>query len=71
MIITEHPYNNNENLVKTFSDRGNYIVQVETGVKYSSAVDTYPCRYSYSETDEKVPPSKAYVKEDKNALQTL
>lgn len=60
MIITEHPYNNNENLVETYSDEGYYIIQNETGRKYSSAVDVYPCGYTYSETSEKVPPMKDY-----------
>jgi hypothetical protein len=28
------------------------IRQVETGIEYSSAVDDFPCRYSYEETDK-------------------
>ena len=62
MVKTEHPYNNNENLVKTYSDEGNYIVQNETGRKYSVAVDVYPCRYTYTETSEKAPAPKDYKK---------
>lgn len=61
MIITEYPYNN-ENLVKHYSDEGNYIVQNETGRKYSVAVDVYPCQYTYTETNEKAPPRKDYKK---------
>lgn len=62
MVKTEHPYNNNENLVKHYSDKGNYILQNETGRKYSVAVDAYPCRYTYTETSEKAPAPKDYKK---------
>ena len=62
MIVTEYPYNNDESLVKTSSDEGFYIIQNETGRKYSIAVDAYPCRYTYSETSEKAPAPKDYKK---------
>lgn len=72
MVKTEYPYNNNENLVKTYSDEGNYIVQNETGRKYSIAVDAYPCRYTYSETEEKAPPRKIYERKvTENDVQTV
>lgn len=61
MIKTEYPYNNNESLIKHYSDKGNYIIQNETGRKYSIAVDVYPCRYTYSETSEKAPPVRSYA----------
>ena len=40
-------------LVKTYSDAGNYIVQKETGIKYSEAVDV-PNKYTYIESEELV-----------------
>lgn len=52
MIIKE---NLSEKLVKHYSDGGFYIRQVETGIKYASAVDVVPCKYTYEETDEPVP----------------
>ena len=65
MIITQYPYVGkdgvqHENLIKTYSDEGYFILQNETGRKYRFAVDTYPCRFTYSETEEKAPelPSK-------------
>lgn len=64
MIVTKHPYNNNENLVKTYSDERNYLIQNETGRKYSIAIDAYPCRYTYTETSEKAPPLKKYTKRE-------
>lgn len=55
MIITEHPYNGDENFIRTVSDAGKLILQNETGRKYINAVDLYPSRYTYTETDEHVP----------------
>ena len=60
MIKIEHPYNDNESLIKHYSDEGNYIIQKETGRKYRIAIDAYPCRYTYSETCEKAPLIKEY-----------
>lgn len=55
MIILEYPYideNGNERheLEKHYSDKGMMIMQVETGIEYSVAVDVHPCRYTYKET---------------------
>lgn len=52
MIITQHPYEGKDNLVLTQSDSGYRIKQVETGIVYDEAIDVYPCRYTYEETDE-------------------
>lgn len=43
---------NEGTLVKHYSDIGKLILQVETGIKYSEAIDTVPCRYTYVETDD-------------------
>jgi len=43
------------NLIKTYSDIGNYILQNDTGEKYEEAVDVLPLRFSYSELDEPIP----------------
>lgn len=56
MIITQTPYvdkNNTThyNLIKHYSDKGMYILQIETGVIYAEAVDVLPCKYNYVETD--------------------
>lgn len=53
MIRVEHPYKDNENLIKTDSDSGVMIRQIETGLVYSEAVDKFPCSYTYEETDVK------------------
>ena len=47
MIISERI---GENLIKHYSDTENTkLLQVETGIIYDEAVDTYPCQYTYSE----------------------
>ena len=40
---------------KHYSDEEKYIIQVETGIKYESAEDIYPCIYTYIESDEYLP----------------
>lgn len=59
MLIEQYPYideegSEHDNLVKHYSDDNKMILQVETGVKYAEAVDVYPCRYTYEETDEPI-----------------
>lgn len=56
MIKQEYPFvdgagNERPDLIRTYSDTGHMIKQTETGELYSEAVDTYPCRYNYEETD--------------------
>lgn len=70
MIKAEHPYNNKESLIKHYSDKGNYIIQNETGRKYRIAVDVYPCRYTYSETSEKAPPLRTYKNSESKVKNT-
>ena len=50
MILTE--YLNNGTLVKHYSDRNVLLLQNETGDKYAEPIDTMPCAYTYTETDE-------------------
>ena len=38
-------------LVRTYSDAGFKIRQLETGAIYADAIDVLPLRYSYEETD--------------------
>ena len=43
------------NLILHYSDEGKIIRQVETGKVYYDAVDTVPCKYTYEETEERLP----------------
>ena len=54
MIKQEEVTIGGNKLIHTYSDSGNYILQVETGIKYDEAYDVIPCRYTYEETSEKI-----------------
>jgi hypothetical protein len=41
-------------LIRHYSDKGMKLLQVETGVVYSEAVDVVPCQYTYEETENPV-----------------
>ena len=62
MIVTQYPFideNGNEraDLIKHYSDQGFVMRQIETGIEYGEAVDVYPCRYTYEETDKQIEPA--------------
>lgn len=40
-------------LIRTWSDKGYYIVQVETGIEYAEAIDV-PNKYTYVESERKI-----------------
>lgn len=56
MVVPE--YLDDGNLIRHYSNEGYLIRQVETGEIYEDAVDVVPCRYTYEETDEKIPVMK-------------
>lgn len=58
MIKQEKVIINDREFIKTYSDIGNYILQVETGIKYGEAIDIEPLRYTYKETEEKIEEEK-------------
>lgn len=41
-------------LYKTYSDTNKYILQVETGIEYSEAIDIDSTTYTYIETDKEI-----------------
>ena len=51
MIQTEQI---NDRLIKTYSDEGFKIRQIETNKIYDEAVDVIPLKYTYEETEEKI-----------------
>lgn len=62
-VIREHPYIDenkeaHENLIRHYSNSGKMIRQVDTGNIYIEAVDVYPCRYTYEETEQNIPEMK-------------
>lgn len=55
MLIEEYPWNGREDRIRHYSDAGMLIEQEQTGIRYVEAVDVYPTRYTYTETDEPIP----------------
>ena len=41
-------------LFRTYSDEGRMIIQNETGIEYSEAIDVENAPYTYTESDEEV-----------------
>lgn len=56
MIVTEYFKTREDGVVltRTYSDEGFYILQNETGIEYSEAVDVEGAPYTYTETDKPI-----------------
>lgn len=52
--MIEIRYLNDRKLIQHYSDRGMMLLQNETGIKYSDPIDAFPCRFTYTETDEPI-----------------
>lgn len=65
MIVKEYFMTRKDGVIlnRTYSDAGFFILQNETGIEYSEAVDVEDAPYTYSETDELIP-----VEEEDEAL---
>lgn len=62
---------NGRQLIKTYSDSNKFIIQNETGLKYTEAVDI-PYKYTYTESEEEIPKEediKPVIDENQNILQ--
>lgn len=74
MIITEYFKIREDGVVlnRTYSDGGFYIIQNETNIKYSEAVDVEGAPYTYTETDELIETEGEATEQDYlNALNEL
>ena len=56
MIVTEYFMTRKDGVVlnRTYSDANLYILQNETGIEYSEAVDVENAPYTYTETDRPI-----------------
>lgn len=54
MIIKEEVIISGKKFVKTYSDEGLYICQVETGNEYAEAFDLENVVYEYEETEKEI-----------------
>ena len=50
-------------LYKTYSDAGKMIKQIETGIEYSEAIDVYPVRYTYIESENDIEQPEEEIEE--------
>jgi hypothetical protein len=57
------------NLYRTYSDKGFYILQNETGIEYSEAVDVENAPYTYTETDKPIETEESAT--EQNHINTL
>lgn len=53
MIVQEILNINGRELIKTYSDSGKYIIQNETGIEYTEAIDV-PNKYTYRESEKDI-----------------
>ena len=54
MIKQETITINGRTLIKTYSDSGKYIIQNETGIEYTEAIDI-PNKFTYIESLKEIP----------------
>ena len=54
-LVTEYPYHGRDDRICHYSDAGMMIAQTDTGNRYVEAVDKYPTKHTYVETDEPIP----------------
>ena len=57
-LITEHPFNDRNDLIRHASDAGFTILQTDTGNEYGEAIDRYPTDHTYVETDHPIEPEE-------------
>ena len=54
MVIKEYYMTRSDDvkLFRTYSDAGKYLIQNETGIEYTEAIDVENAPYTYSEGDD-------------------
>lgn len=56
MIIEERLTIGNKRFINRYSDKGTFLVQDQTGIKYASACDLETAPFTYTESDELINP---------------
>ena len=54
MIQTENLIINDREFKRTYSDENFYILQEQTGIEYTEAIDVMTANYTYIETDKPI-----------------
>ena len=52
---------NEGKFIRHYSDLGYMVLQNETGIEYSEAIDIIPCQYTYSESGRLIPTPEGVV----------
>ena len=65
MIIKEYIKTRKDGveIYRRYSNLNKYIIQQETGLKFSSAEDIEPCKYTYIESDEDIKIEEVEIEE--------
>ena len=63
MLISETITIDGRELLKHYSDNNKYIIQTDTGIRYSSAIDIPTTTHTYEESNEDLPVKKTKEKE--------
>ena len=64
-MIIQEILADNPDLMRTYSDTGYKIRQIDTGIVYGEAIDLINTTHQYEETDEKIDPDE----EEEESLQ--
>ena len=70
-MIIQEMFENNPELIVTYSDSGYRIRQIDTGIIYDSAVDIVSTDHQYEETDEKIDPAEEDEESAKEIVEIL
>ena len=76
MIKPQYPYKNEKDIVfndkiKYYSDENYQIIQKETGRIFDYAIDNYPSKYSYDETDILIDDPMSEIEEKAHAYDII
>ena len=65
-MIKQEIYEDNPDLIRTYSTMGFKILQVDTGIVYDEAIDIATTTHTYEETDKPIddPDSEDYTEPD-------
>lgn len=70
MIKQDYVVNDGIPSVYTYSTENKFIIQNETGIKFEDAMDVLPLMFTYTETEETIPPVEIVEENDLASMET-
>ena len=70
MIKQDYVVNDGIPSVYTYSTENKVIIQNETGIKFEDAIDVLPLMFTYTETEETIPPAEIVEENDLASMET-